>query len=115
MIAEVVAIFGDEMIGVARVLLSELLHEHPNIFGPQIRCSNENRLSESEARAVFGLHFKNSRRVVLVRTKTILNTVNLNSRMVDTKAKPIGIAINWSEIIDVEVNGDGARFVLAWP
>lgn len=35
--------------------------------------------------------------------------------MVDTKAKPIGIAIDWGEIIDVEVNRDGPGFVLAWP
>jgi len=35
--------------------------------------------------------------------------------MVDSKAKPIGIAVDWGEIIDVEVNGNCARLVLAWP
>ena len=39
----------------------------------------------------------------------------LNPRMVDSKAKPIGIAVDWGEIIDVEVNGNCARLVLAWP
>lgn len=41
----------------------------------------------------------------------MLNT--LNPRMVESKAKPIGVAINWGEIIDVEVNGNGAKLVLA--
>jgi len=45
----------------------------------------------------------------------LVKGVTLNPRMVDTKAKPIGIAVDWGEIINVEVNGDGAGLVLAWP
>lgn len=61
------------------------------------------------------MDFENPRCVVLVRTKTIFQSMNLNPRMVDSKAKPIGIAVDWGEIIDVEVNGNCARLVLAWP
>lgn len=38
----------------------------------------------------------------------------LNSRMVDSEAKPIGIAIHGSEIVNIQVNRNGATFLLPW-
>lgn len=41
-------------------------------------------------------------------------THTLNTRMVDSESKPICIAINGSEIIDVEVNGKSPMLLFAW-
>lgn len=133
-----VAILGNQIIGIPFVLSGKLFHHAPNLLSSHIRLSDEYRLPEREAIAAFRLAFENPRRGVLMSAERILDAVNciqiaipkpynrrsekfkfktkeirarrptLNAGMVHSEAEPVSVAVNRSQIVDVEVHRHGS-------
>lgn len=99
-----VAVLGDQIVGISLVLLRQLLHHSPHLRRSHLRPSDQYRLPEREPIALPRLPFENPRRRILVRPERVLHSMNLNAGMVDAEAQPVGVAINGGEIVDIKVN-----------
>lgn len=108
-----VTVLGDEMVGVAGVLRRQLLHQTPHLLRPQIRPSYQNRFPEAESCALFRLPFEDPSRRILVRTECVLHLMNLNAGVVDPEAKPVSVAVDWGQIVDVQIHWYRSRLSLS--
>ena len=71
-----IAVLGDEVVGVASVLRGHLLHEHPQLTRLQIGVPDKYRLPERKPRALPRLSFEDPRRRVIVRPVRVLHPVH---------------------------------------
>ena len=75
-IAEVVTVLGDEIVGIPSVLLGELLHDLLHILRARLCPSNQDPFPECEPLALLRHPLEDPSRGVLVSPKCILHSMN---------------------------------------
>lgn len=86
-VAEMVAVFGDQIVSISSVLLSKLLHQSSHLCSAHIGPSYQNRLPKRESLALLRLPFENSRRRMLVRSERKLHSMNCTKLFSSRKKK----------------------------
>lgn len=71
-----VAVFGDQVVGIAFVILCKLFHDCSYLCRSHIRFPNQNCFSECEPITLFGLSFEDPSRRMLMCSKCVLNSMN---------------------------------------
>lgn len=102
-----VAVLGNKVIVIASVLLCKFLHHFPNLSCSHLCPSYQDPSPECEPFTMLRISLEDPRCWVLMSSVSIFHTINLDARMVDSEAKPVGIAIEGIDVIDIEVNWYG--------
>lgn len=75
-IAEMVAVFADQIVCISSVFHSKLLHQNFHLRRAHISPSNQDRFSKCESLALPRFSFENSCAWILVSSECILHSVN---------------------------------------
>lgn len=87
-VAEMVAVLSDQIVGVSFVFLCKFLHHYPYLPWCHLRPPNQNRFPKRESIALLWFTFENSSCRILVSSECILHTMNCQAKSNQTSNPP---------------------------
>lgn len=92
-VAEMVAILGDQVVGIPSVLCCKLLHHTPHLFRSHLRLPHQNRPPKPKSLAPPRFSFEYPRRRILVSSECVLHSMNCTENSISSLTNSRSVSI----------------------